>query len=181
MPIEFNYKDPASQFDNGLQILELYHQTFLETGQQLIILTNQISQQGINASLANQCMELFCFYSHALYLHHQDEEQALFPLLVDQSSLIIGMIERLMMDHGEIEETWKQLASQLGRPENIRHIELFLEQAITFEKLLREHLIREDKDFSPLIKNLLSEQQIEQAGQKMFQLRQTKSVTNTTG
>jgi len=180
MPITLKYKDPADHFDNGLQVLNLYHQALLETGQQLMILVDEINQQGMNEIAANQCMSLFCFYSHALFLHHQDEEQGLFPLLVDQSSLIIGMIERLMTDHQEIEENWHLFAKQLGQPENIRHIESFSHQAIAFEKLLREHLTREDKDFSPLIQNLLSEQQIKQAGEKMFQLRQAKTTSSIT-
>ena len=169
--MEFKFTDPATDFSNGLQVLQDYHQDFLARGTQLVALANNIKRNGMTEDLANQCMDMYCHYSHATHLHHKDEEEGLFPLLVEQSSLVIGMIERLMMDHEEIEESWNTLSTRLSNPVQITNFDLLLHQTIEFEKLLREHLTREDEDFSPQIKKVLSTEQIKQAGKKMSELR----------
>jgi len=169
--MEFKFTDPATDFSSGLQVITDYHQDFLTRGVQLVELAKEIKKQGMTEQLANQCMNMYCHYSHATNLHHKDEEEALFPLLVDQSSLIIGMIERLIMDHEEIEESWAALSSRLCHPENINNFDHFLHLAIEFEKILRDHLTREDEDFSPVIKTLLSDDQLKLAGTKMSEIR----------
>jgi hemerythrin-like domain-containing protein len=169
--MEFKFTDPATDFSSGLQVITDYHQDFLARGVQLVELAKQIKQHGMTEELANQCMNMYCHYSHATHLHHKDEEEGLFPLLVDQSSLIIGMIERLIMDHEEIEESWAGIAKLLSHPESITNFDYFLHQTIEFEKVLREHLTREDEDFSPQIKKILTTELTKQAGQKMAELR----------
>jgi len=154
--MQFKFTDPVTDFSNGLQVLQEYHQDFLARGIQLVALANKIKQQGMNEDLGYQCMAMYCHYSNATHLHHKDEEEALFPILVNQSSLIIGMIERLMLDHEEIEASWIELAKRLSHPEQITNADHFLHLAIEFEKILREHLTREDEDFSPQIKKILS-------------------------
>ncbi|MCK4840740.1 MAG: hemerythrin domain-containing protein [Methylococcales bacterium] len=169
--MEFKFTDPVTDFSSGLQVLQDYHQDFLARGEHLIILAKHIKQQGMNEDLANQCMEMYCHYSHATHLHHKDEEEALFPLLINQSSLVLGMIERLMLDHEEIEASWDTLSTRLSNPEQITNFDHFLQLSIEFEKILREHLTREDEDFSPQIKKILTTKQIKQAGEKMSALR----------
>jgi len=169
--MEFKFTDPATDFSSGLQVITDYHQDFLTRGVQLVELAKEIKKQGMTEQLANQCIDMYCHYSHATILHHKDEEEALFPLLVDQSSLIIGMIERLIMDHEEIEESWATLSTRLSHPEDITNFDHFLHLTIAFEKILRDHLTREDEDFSPQIKKILSTEQLELAGRKMSELR----------
>lgn len=169
--MEFKFTDPATDFSNGLQVITDYHQDFLARGLQLVKLAKEIQQQGMTEALANQCMDMYCHYSHATHLHHKDEEEALFPLLVDQSSLVIGMIERLIMDHEEIEESWTAVSTRLSQPNQITNFDHFLHITIEFEKILREHLTREDEDFSPQIKQILTAEQIQKAGKKMSELR----------
>jgi hemerythrin-like domain-containing protein len=163
--MEFKFTDPATDFSNGLQVIQDYHQDFLARGTQLVTLANNIKQQGMTEALANQCMDMYW------HLHHKDEEEGLFPLLVDQSSLLIGMMERLIMDHEEIEESWTALSTRLSHPEKITNFDHLLHLAIEFEKILRDHLTREDEDFSPQIKKILTAEQMKQAGEKMFELR----------
>ncbi len=169
--MEFKFTDPATDFSDGLLVIKSYHVDFLERGIQFVALATRIQQEGMNEVLANQCMAMYCHYVHATHLHHKDEEEALFPLLVNQSSLVIGMIERLMMDHEEIEEAWALLAKQLTHPETLTNFDYLLHQTIEFEKILREHLTREDEDFSPIIQTILTAEQRKQAGKKMAELR----------
>ncbi len=81
------------------------------------------------------------------------------------------MIERLMLDHEEIETSWDLLANLLSKPEQITNVDQFLQLTIDFEKIQRDHLIREDEDFLPRLKDILSDQQLKQAGDTMSKLR----------
>jgi len=169
--VEFKYKEPIANFSDGLVVLKTYHEDFIEHGQNLLKLVAHLKEHGMTEAYANECMATYCHYDHATFLHHQDEEQGLFPLLLGHSALIDGMIERLMLDHEEIEESWGVLSTRLSNPEHITNFDHILHLTIEFEKILREHLTREDEDFSPQIKKILTAEQIRQAGEKMSELR----------
>ena len=169
--MKFKYKEPVTGFSDGLVVLKTYHEDFLESGKQLLQLVANLKQKGMNEEYANQCMEVYCHYSHATHLHHQDEELSLFPLLLGSSALVDGMIERLMMDHEEIEDAWNILAEQFKQPESITNFDALQNSTIKFEKLLREHLTREDEDFSPHAQKILNDKQRAEAGEKMADMR----------
>jgi len=175
--MQFKYTDPVTDFSDGLVALKAYHEDFLERGKPLLQLVFDLKTKGMNEAYANQCINTYCHYEHANHLHHQDEEQALFPLLIGKSALFDGMIERLMLDHEEIEKAWSLLAAQLKQPESIKDFERLQVLAIDFEKLQREHLTREDEDFSPQVKAALSNEQREQVGAKMAALRHLETNT----
>ncbi len=173
--MQFKFTDPASDFSNGLLVLKAYHENLLERGEQLLKLVDEIDKQGINEALAYQCMENFWHYQHANLLHHQDEEQGLFPLMLGKSALVDGMMERLMLDHEEIEKAWDKLATYLSQPEKITNTGLLKHLATEFEQIQREHLIREDEDFSPRVQESLTEQELQQMGDTMKALRHKNS------
>ncbi|NOQ65193.1 MAG: hypothetical protein GQ582_11840 [Methyloprofundus sp.] len=169
--MEFKYKEPISDFNDGLVVLKTYHEDFIEHGQNLLTLVANLKQHGMTEAYANECMATYCHYDHATFLHHQDEEQGLFPLLLGHSALIDGMIERLMLDHEEIESAWKLISDQLKQPDQISNFEALESSAIEFEALLRGHLTREDEDFSPHVQAILNTEQRVIAGEKMAEIR----------
>ncbi len=169
--MEFRFIDPATDFSNGLQVIQNYHDDFLNRGKALITLVDTLRLEGMSETLANQCINSHCHYTHACLLHHQDEEKGLFPLIVNQSPLIDGMLERLTLDHEEIEEEWEALGSRLSQPEHIRDFGELQTLARAFEKVLREHLTRENEDFLPQINALLTPEQRLESGEIMQQLR----------
>ncbi len=169
--MKFQFNDPATDFSDGLKVIKDYHQSLLQKGESLLLLADEIKQQGMNEALANRCIDLQCFYFHANRLHHLDEEQGLFPLLTDYSPFYNGMMDLLTHDHEEIEYDWQLLAQMLGKPEAISDYTKFQGLAIIFEKKQREHLQREEEDFLPKIELILSSAQKQQAGQKMSALR----------
>ena len=169
--MEFKYKEPVAGFDDGLAVIQTYHDDFVARGEQLLRLVAKLKEDGMNEAYANECMDTYCHYDHATFLHHQDEEQSLFPVLLGKSALIDGMIERLMLDHEEIETAWKLIAEQFKKPELITNFEALEQSTIEFEKLLRDHLTREDEDFSPQVQKVLNKQQLAEAGEKMADMR----------
>jgi hemerythrin-like domain-containing protein len=169
--MRFQFTDPVKDFSDGIDVLRCYHDDFFRRGKDILNLTGKISEEGVNQALAYQCIEHHNYYTRANKLHHQDEEHALFPVIVGDSPLIDGMIERLVLDHEEIEAAWTPLAKLLASPELIKDFSALMEFAEDFEKLQREHLTRENEDFLPHITSLLNELQLKEMGHKMASFR----------
>ncbi len=177
MKIQFN--DPATDFSNGLFVIKAYHEDFLRRGKALLKLIQTIQQHGIDEQLAGQCVETFWHYNVANLLHHRDEEAGVFPLMLGLSALTDGMMERLLLDHEEIEKAWAKLANFLSHPERIDNADYLLHVAEEFERLQREHLNREDEDFAPRVKELLSEEQLQALGSTLWRIRHPADEKNT--
>lgn len=169
--MEFKYSDPVSDFADGLQVIRLYHQNLLETGERLLQFAFKVNHNGMSEAKANTAVDLHQHYTRANTLHHADEEQCLFPLLLDRDLVMDGMIERLTLDHEEIEQWWSELAAFLAAPEKITDCDRLVEVAFQFERLQREHLTRENEDFLPRVEEALNVFHRQQAGQGMARLR----------
>lgn len=121
---------------------------------------------GVDAHRAGRLAELYTYYRRANV--HQDEERALFPAVISQDLLSDGMIERLVLDHEEIKETWRVLEIVLnGILEHFRVPEQLKEKAVRFDKFKREHLLRENEDFVPRLEKCLDTKQRQTMGQVM--------------
>lgn len=169
--MKFRFIDPATDFADGLRVIQVYHDDFLERGRDLLELVDTINRDGINEVTAYQCVEFHNYYTRANKLHHQDEEHALFPAIVNRTFLIDGMIERLTLDHEEIEEGWDELSPLLATPEKITTAGKLNRLAEEFEKVQREHLVRENEDFLELVATELFNNERADIGRKMAMLR----------
>ena len=165
------FADPATDFSDGLAVLLAYHERFLVAGQRLMALAATVAQQGLDEAGAAEAFRLAEWYENAMPLHHRDEERALFPRIVNRTFLIDGMIERLALDHDEIGVSWGDLAPLLRHPEQIANPKRLSQVAHPFEKLLREHIVRENEDFFPTLETLLASDRRRNIGLDMARLR----------
>ena len=170
--MQIRFHDPASDFSDGLAVIRAYHDSLLTQGRRLLELVSKIETHGIDPERANRLAELYAYYQRANILHHQDEERALFPAVVGRDLLVDGMIERLGLDHEEIEEAWRVLEIDLkamlaGHPAPPQ----LGEKTARFEKLQREHLLRENEDFLPRLEGQLSRERREHIGRTMAAMR----------
>jgi iron-sulfur cluster repair protein YtfE (RIC family) len=166
-----DFQDPATDFSDGLKVLLTYHERFLVEGQRLMAFAATLAQQCLDEAGAAEALRLAEWYENTMPLHHRDEERALFPRIVNRSFLIDGMIERLALDHDEIEAAWGELAPLLRHPEEIANPKRLSQVAHPFEKLLREHIVRENEDFFPKLEALLASDQRRDIGLDMARLR----------
>ena len=183
--------DPALDRTDGLEILYAYHDSFVLQGKRLLALWEDICKHGIDEDRAAQSIELVDYYTGATRLHHLDEERCLFPRIINKSFRIDGMVERLALDHAEIEARWAEFVDYLraseGTPRSSKigpspGLKQFPGQALDplrvadparclalahqFEQQLRAHIERENLDFFPELEKLLSlEQRMEIGGQ----------------
>ncbi len=175
--MKIQFTDPATDFSDGLEVIRAYHDHLLAQGHRLLQEIQAIEAHGLDADRANRLARLYADYQRTTVLHHQDEERILFPAIVGHDLLIDGMIERLTLDHGEIEESWRVLEIDLkALLYQHRLQEQLLEKAERFEKLQREHLTRENEDFLPRLLRLLNPNQRRNMGKTMAMMRNRKTV-----
>ena len=170
-PCISGFQDPATDFSDGLKVLLAHHERFLVEGQRLVAFAATLAQQGLDEAGAAEALRLAEWYENAMPLHHRDEERALFPRIVNRSFLIDGMIERLALDHDEIEASWGELAPLLRHPEQIANPKRLSQVVHPFEKLLREHIVRENEDFFPNLETILASDRRRDIGLDMTRLR----------
>ena len=170
-PGVLGFHDPATNFSDGLAVLLAYHERFLVEGQRLVAFAATLAQQGLDEAGAAKALRLADWYENAMPLHHRDEERALFPRIVNRTFLIDGMIERLALDHDEIEAAWGDLAPLLRHTEEIANPKRLSQVAHPFEKLLREHIVRENEDFFPKLETILASDRRRDIGRDMARLR----------
>ncbi len=170
--MKIQFIDPATDFSDGLAVIRAYHDSLLRHGRALLNLVTEIGDQSIDAKHAERLAWLYAYYQRATQLHHLDEERVLFPAIAGHGLLIDGMLERLALDHEEIEEAWRVLEIALNQfldhhlaPDNLE------EKIARFEKLQREHLLRENEDFLPQVERNLSPKQRKIMGLSMAAMR----------
>lgn len=170
--MQIRFLDPAADFTDAIEVIHCYHASFIAQGRQLLELLAETASRGTNRTRACHLAELYAFYRQANRLHHQDEELALFPLVVGQDLLLDGMLERLALDHLEIEEAWQVLTLDLREILDQHRVpEAVTAKAVRFERLQREHLVRENEDFLPRLAAGLTSGQRRQAAAAMAKMR----------
>lgn len=174
--MKIRFQEPAEDFTDGIEVICRYHDSFLAQGLRLLELVAEIEQISLNEERAFRLAELYVFYQQANRLHHQDEEKALFPAVVGRDLLLDGMLERLTLDHLEIEEAWQVLTQDLQAILSQHRVpKTITVKAARFEKLQREHLVRENEDFLPRLAAGLTSGQRQQAAEAMAKIRGLKT------
>jgi hemerythrin-like domain-containing protein len=160
-------------FDQPLEMLEACHQKMLEHCDLLERLIQHINEQGVDMEASGAAGRVFRYFNTSAKLHHQDEEQDLFPLLSRQTIKIAELIHGLRQDHQRMNELWSQLAPGLKRPQELEGNEALQDLAREFIGLYREHIRRENKEFIPLASHSLSTRQLKDAGDAMKRRRRS--------
>ncbi len=170
--MQIRFCDPAADFTDAIEVIRCYHDSFLTQGFKLLKLVAEIKSQGLSEERAFRLAKCYVFYQRANLLHHQDEEKALFPAVVGRDLMLDGMLERLTLDHIEIEEAWQVLTLDLKEIlEKHRVPEAVTDKAARFEQLQREHLMRENADFLPRVEKLLATGKRLEAAAAMARMR----------
>jgi len=140
---------PAPGFDDPLAMLTACHDRILKQCSTLEKLSTHLRRSGLTPDARAAATEVHRYFSTAGMLHHQDEEQDLFPLLRADSALA-SLIDGLAAEHRRMEVLWRQLEPQLARPETIiEDLDGFAALVSEFSQLYAGHVAREDRELLP--------------------------------
>lgn len=162
----------ASSFDEPLAMLQACHGRIQAQCATLEKLYWYLSEQGSDQQTQQTASAILRYFDTAGQLHHQDEEQDLFPLLLATNNITIHkLIARLLAQHVELNVIWCNLRLILCNI--VVGVVEGLDKAIfdNFIVLNQTHIALENNQLLPLAKVLLTSSQVEHLGNRMSSRR----------
>ncbi|MHB1691173.1 MAG: hemerythrin domain-containing protein [Thiomonas sp.] len=123
------------------------------------------------------------YFDTAAKDHHADEEQDLFPALLESMAGsgavdLHDIITTLTRQHREIETAWRQLRLSLARLENGDPLGLDANEVEAFIQFYERHIACEEEELLPMAKQLLNDEILDRIGRAM---RRRRSIDNIDG
>ena len=170
------FTSPAVGLDQPLEILEACHERVKNHCQILQRLSAHLKVAGIDDQAILASKNLLRYFEIAAKNHHEDEENNLFPMLLESMAgsdavCINEIINVLKEEHILLEKIWQSIKNPLkliasGTVASIDETQILL-LATTYEK----HINLEENELFPMAKRLLNEEQLKLMSQDMTERR----------
>ncbi len=161
----------APGFDEPLLMLRACHTRILKQCETLQRLAWHLQQGGPDDDARDAASNIYRYFSTAGIHHHMDEEEDLFPILLETSPELTQMIRALRQDHQEMERLWAQLAPLLADVDSIGDRQEFARTAAHFQAIYIAHIERENNDVLPAAQHQLLPGQLKRLGLNMARRR----------
>lgn len=168
----------ASAFPVIFEFLDSTHRDIMEQLHQLRVVIDSIDSRGLNITDRERARHVLRYFNTEARQHHIDEEKHIFPaLLSNPTPEIVQITERLIQDHGWLEENWLQIAPTLEDATNGQH--WFDPPALrhameVFDALYLDHILLEESIAYPEAKKRLQAHHTASMGREMAQRRSQK-------
>ena len=164
-------KKPGPSFDEPLEMLAACHERIEAQLVTLERLGPHLETKGSDIEAQSAARAVLRYFDSAGAMHHQDEDEDLFPLLRTLAARqerpeIAAAIEELEREHETMDAQWKRLRERLlavveGAPR------LDAEEVTRFAWLYRRHMDREGAAILPFARYALDEGQRAKLGERM--------------
>ena len=170
--------EAAPDFDDPLGLLAACHGRMRSFCDLLERLPAWIAQHGIDTEAVAGAQRVLRYFDVAAPLHHADEEQDLFPALLEavagsDAVCLRQLTASLQADRRELEQHWADLRPRLLRVSDALVDHLDTEVVEAFVGRYEDHIRREEADLLPMAARLLSDAELDRIGQAMRARRQT--------
>lgn len=165
----------APDFSDPLGLLAACHDRMAANCALLQRMLEWLPAHGVDDEIRAGATKVLRYFNTAARHHHADEEQDLFPVLV-QSVRLAPLIERLQAEHAALEAAWEVLAVQLQALLDGRDAPALAARVNAFVTAYGAHIATENTEVLPAARALLSAAQIAALGRAMAQRR---GVTST--
>lgn len=162
----------SAAFEEPLQLLAELHGRVQVHCDALVRLEGQVAAAGASDMVHAAAGVLKGHFDELTGLLHQDEEQDLFPALLESMAgsdavCIRQMIEARVEEHREVEARWLAIRQWLEQVE-AGYTGLPSRGTVeAFVRLYRSHLTQEDRELLPMAERLLSDDALAQVGEGM--------------
>lgn len=110
-------------FAEPIEMLYACHEKVRRFCSQINMLPAYIAENGFNEIAEQAVKQIVQYFTVAVPLHHQDEEQDFFPLLLKYAPQAKSSIEELEKQHESLHENWLALNEEFARLKtNPQHI-----------------------------------------------------------
>lgn len=105
---------PHAADTDHFEALDACHRDIARHLAALSALARHIDEHGVDDKARQQAATIESFFSGTSRQHHRDEEQSVFPALLNSGNAELAQAVRtLQQDHGWIEENWIELAPRM--------------------------------------------------------------------
>ena len=164
----------APGFDQPLAVLKHCHDRIRKQLATLDKLQVYLAQPGAQSDQQAQAaaQAVLNYFQKAAPLHHEDEENDLFPTLAntaqgDDLALFQQLLPRILQQHTQMAEQWQRIEQQLICIAKGQTQTLQVEQLQAFESLYQEHMQIEESQIAVMAARLFSPAQMQVLGKAM--------------
>lgn len=170
------FSSPAAGPEAPLDMLAACHTRVHKQCQTLQRLVPHLAQHGSDAAAQEAAQAVLRYFNTAAVHHHADEEQDLFPALLDAMAgsdavCIRELTDFLKADHRQLELRWHRLRAGLEAVVTGQAHTLSADEVAAFVQAYAAHIEREDKELFPMAARLLGSDALQGIGQAMAQRR----------
>jgi hemerythrin-like domain-containing protein len=170
-------KQPGPSFDEPLEMLAACHERIEAQLRTLERLGPHLEKHGCDAEAKSAAQAVLRYFDTSGKLHHQDEDEDLFPLLRGRAGVagrpdVAAAIEELEREHGTMEGQWTRLRERLLAIAG-GEARLDPEDVARFAWLYRRHMDREATAVLPFARETLDPAQRASLGERMAARRKT--------
>ena len=149
-----DFSTPAAGFDQPLAMWLACHERVLRMCGLLQRLREHIRDNGVDEPAGITAGSILRYFNDAAPRHHDDEEQDLFPRLLQRLSgeardTIAHAVDQLQAEHSSIGEDWAALKPELEAVERGEPVSLERAAVDAFLSRYRQHLALEETVLAP--------------------------------
>jgi len=166
------FDTPAAGFEVPLEMLSACHGRVERQCLTLLRLVPHLAANGPDQAAREAAQNVMRYFDTSARHHHADEEEDLFPALL-QSAPATGLaqarelVDALRAQHRELEQYWAQLRPQLEGVALGTQARLDADEVARLVDLYRSHIAREEAELLPLAAGLLGVARLDAVGRAM--------------
>lgn len=166
----------APGFDDPIGLLKACHMRIEQRCALLDRILEHLAKVGPDVQVQHACTQVLHYFDTSGQQHHADEEEDLFPLLLEavptgQRERILQVVDELNSDHERMAEAYAALRTNLLALREGTTEQLDPEVVARFQQLYRDHIEREEREAFAVAATCLSAAELERVGRAMAQRR----------
>lgn len=170
------FSSPAASTEAPLEMLAACHGRIERQCLTLERLAEHLPVHGCDEQARQAAVAVMRYFDTAAKDHHADEEEDLFPALLEAMAgsdavCIRELTDTLRSEHRQLETLWQRLRRELLAISQDQPHGFDRTLAEAFTGAYRAHAHKEDTELLPMATRLLSEEQIDRVGAAMRQRR----------
>jgi len=143
-------------------------------------LVPHLLSHGSDAEARDAAVNVMRYFDTSARHHHADEENDLFPVLMESMAgsdavCVRELTEDLAREHRELEARWQRLRSALERVVIGERVSLEPHDVEALVTLYERHIEREEGELLPMAARLLSDADLDRVGRAMRERRRIET------
>ena len=163
----------APNFDDPIGLIKACHERIAFHCDLLSKTMSYLSENGVDEEAVEAARKVYRYFSTAGKLHHQDEEQDIFPRLIRVSMKLADIINTLKHEHQSIDKLWDTLSVSLDdpgtiTPEQLPELKKFCAE---FYRLNLKHIKFEEEELLSIASHMINNDELKLIGASMKERR----------